>query len=133
MPETLLIIYDGDCGLCQAARRWAQQRDRQRRLLFVPYQETDLARLAPGLTVAQAARALYAIAPDGRRFRGARAVFETLRHLPGSWALLGTVGAWTPVSLLVEPCYRLLAHHRARLSRWLGLTHCQLEPPAEPL
>jgi predicted DCC family thiol-disulfide oxidoreductase YuxK len=131
MPATLLILFDGDCGLCQAARRWAQRRDRQRCLSFVPYQRANLERLAPGLTAAQAARALYAVAPDGRRLRGARAVFETLRHLPGWWGWVGRVGAWTPVSLLAEPCYRLVARHRARLSQWLGLTQCRLEPPAE--
>ncbi len=131
VSETLLIIFDGNCGLCQAARRWAQRRDRQHRLAFVPYQAADLESLVPGLTAAQAAQALYAVAPDGRRLRGARAVFETLRYLPGWWGVVGTLGAWTPVSLLAEPCYRLVARHRARLSRWLGLTQCQLELPAE--
>jgi predicted DCC family thiol-disulfide oxidoreductase YuxK len=128
MHAEWLVIFDGDCGLCQAARRWVQQRDRQGRLRFVAYQ---VACLPPGLTAEQAAQALYLLAPDGRRYRGARAVFETLRNLPGWWGLLGTVGALPPLSLLAEPFYRLVARHRAAVSRRLGLTQCQPEPPTE--
>ncbi|MGQ9850384.1 MAG: thiol-disulfide oxidoreductase DCC family protein [Aggregatilineaceae bacterium] len=131
MNRDLLVVFDGDCGLCQTARQWAEERDRQGRLRFVPYQDADLARLAPDLTAEQAAQALYLLAPDGRRYRGARAVFMTLRSLPGWWSLLGTVWALPPLSLLAEPFYRLVARHRAAVSRWLGLTQCQLKPPAE--
>lgn len=131
MRGAWLVVFDGDCGLCQAARRWAQQRDRRGRLRFVAYQDARLEHLAPGLTAKQAAQALYIFAPDGRRYRGARAVFETLRNLPGWWGLLGTVWALPPLSLLAEPFYRLVARHRAAVSRWLGLTQCQLEPPPE--
>lgn len=131
MNRDLLVVFDGECGLCRAARQWAEERDRRGRLRFVPYQDADLARLAPGLTPAQAARSLYAIAPDGQRYRGARAVFMTLRSLPGAWGLLGTVWALPPLSLLAEPFYRLVARHRVAVSRWLGLTQCRLEAPAE--
>jgi len=131
VDRDLLVVFDGECGLCQAARRWAEERDRQGHLRFVPYQDADLARLAPGLTPALAARSLYVIATDGQRYRGARAVFVTLRSLPGAWGLLGYVGALPPVSLLAEPVYRLVARHRTRLSRWLGLAQCRLEAPTK--
>jgi predicted DCC family thiol-disulfide oxidoreductase YuxK len=132
MPDSILtVIFDGDCGVCQALRARAARLDCAGRLHFVPNQAADLETLAPGLTRAEASRALYAVAPDGRRWRGARAFFVTMRHLPGVWRWIGAVGALPPLSLLAEPCYQLIAHHRARVSRWLGLDACRIELPDE--
>lgn len=127
----MLVLYDGECGICQATRRWAEQRDRLGHLCFVPYQHADLEALAPGLSPDMAARAIYAIAPEGQRYRGARAVFMILRRLPGVWGVVGAVGALPPLSLLAEPFYRLVARHRAAISRRLRMAQCQLERPAE--
>ncbi|NWG76644.1 MAG: DUF393 domain-containing protein, partial [Rubrivivax sp.] len=71
---------------------------------------------------------VYALRPDGQRWHGARACFETLRRLPGAWRVIGTVGALPPVSLLAGPVYRLVANHRAAISRRLGLAECRIEP-----
>ena len=125
-----IVIYDGMCGICDALRQRAVRRDRFRRLEFVPYQTADLAQLAPGLTREQASRALVIVLPDGSRHYGARAFFETMRHLPGLWHALGTAGSWPPIVWLAEPVYRMVAHHRARISRWLGLNACAIVPPA---
>lgn len=121
------VIFDGECGICNASREWAQARDRAGRLRFIPYQTADLDALSPGLTREMASRSAYFIFPDGRRVGGARAVFETLRRLPGVWRMVGIVMAQPPFWLLAEPLYYLVAHNRARLSTWLGLSYCLVE------
>jgi len=128
-PAAVTVLFDGDCGVCQKLAQMAADRDPAHRLRFSAFQRADLAALSPGLTRDMAARSVYVVAPDGARWRGARAVFEIMRRLPGVWGWLGRIGALPPVSLLAEPVYRLAAHHRTRLSRWLGLTQCRLDPP----
>jgi predicted DCC family thiol-disulfide oxidoreductase YuxK len=123
-----VLIFDGACGICTAAAEWVRRRDTAGRLLIVPYQHADPARLSPGLTAQMCSRSAYLVWPDGRRWRGARAIFGALRHLPGVWSLIGVVGALPPLYLLAEPFYRLVAANRTRVSRWLGLTACAVPP-----
>jgi len=135
MPASTLpltVVFDGDCGVCQALAQALADRDRHRRLTFAAYQRADLATLSPGLTREMASRSVYAVAPDGTRWHGARAVFEMAKRLPGLWGWIGRIGALPPLSLLAEPVYRLVARHRMRISRWFGLTQCRLDIPHEP-
>lgn len=125
----LSVIYDGGCGICHWLRLVAERRDTHGRLHFAAYQTADLDALAPGLTRAEASRALIVVRPDGRRYRGARAVFLTMRALPFPWRVIGAIGALPPVSWLFEPFYRLIARHRARISVWVGLAACRVDPP----
>jgi predicted DCC family thiol-disulfide oxidoreductase YuxK len=127
LDTNLIMIYDGECGICQALRRWAEARDTARRMRFVPNQTADLDTLSPGLTRAMAAQTVIAVRSDGRRWHGARAIFEMLRRLPGIWRLIGVIGALPVIRWLAEPFYRIVAHHRARLSRWVGLAACGVE------
>lgn len=126
----LIVIFDGDCGICQALRRRAERLDTGRRLTFAAYQRADLDALAPGLTRTQASKSLYAVREDGRRLRGARAFFAAMRRLPGVWGVVGRIGSLPPLVWIAEPVYRLVARYRGTISRWLGLTACAIEPPA---
>lgn len=129
------MIYDGACGVCHAFREFAERRDVTGQLEFIPFQTAELERIAPGLTPELASEAVYLVREDGRRFRGARAVFEVMRRWPGVWGILGTMMAFPPLSLLAEPFYRLFARHRTRISHWLRLERCAVvstnerEPP----
>jgi predicted DCC family thiol-disulfide oxidoreductase YuxK len=132
MTKQGIFIFDGACGVCTASVQWVQRRDVAGRLACLPYQTADLDSISPGLTEEMANRAAYFVRGDGHRFRGARAVFEALRRLPGVWKLVGTVGALAPVSLLCEPVYRLFAANRTRISIWLGLTACAVPVASRP-
>jgi predicted DCC family thiol-disulfide oxidoreductase YuxK len=130
MQETIpsaTVVFDGDCGICQALRRKVQTLDTRGKLRFVPYQAGDLATTVPGLTREAASRSLIVVRDDGRHFRGARAAFETLRRLPGTWGAIGMIAALPPLSLLAEPFYRLIARNRGAISRRLGLDVCRID------
>jgi predicted DCC family thiol-disulfide oxidoreductase YuxK len=129
MPQSVVtVIYDGECGICEALKRRAEALDARQRLQFAAYQTVDLDALAPGLTAAEASRAVIAVRSDGRTWRGARAFFTAMKHLPGIWGKIGAVGAVPAVSWLAEPAYRLVAARRGQISRWLGLNQCQITP-----
>ncbi len=121
-----VVIFDGTCGVCSALKRAVQRRDEAGTLTFVAYQRGNLDEISPGLTPEMASRSVYFVSRDGRRFHGARAVFETMRRLPGGWGVVGTILAFPPLSLLAEPIYRLVARNRGLISRRLGLTHPEI-------
>ena len=123
----VIVLFDGDCGICNESRQWVEARDRDGRLRFIPYQVADLAALSPGLTLERARRSAQVIFSDGRRVDGARAAFEVLRRLPGGWGVLGAIWGMPPLWWIAEPFYRLIAAHRARISGWLGLDYCLVD------
>ena len=120
------VIYDGECGVCNKAAGYLQSMDRAHALVFIPYQSANLAHMSPGLTPSMTNRAMYVVEPDGHRYGGARAMFALLRRLPRLWGVVGSVGFFQPLSLLAEPFYRLFAHNRRTVSRWLGLAECPI-------
>jgi predicted DCC family thiol-disulfide oxidoreductase YuxK len=133
MQSPAIVIYDGECGVCNTSREWAEARDRARRLTFVPFQHIDPQVLSPGLNRTMIRRMAWLIAPDGRRYGGARCIYETLKRLPGVWGVIGWLGANPVISLIAEPFYRVFAANRHRVSAMLGLTECAVPPrPARP-
>jgi predicted DCC family thiol-disulfide oxidoreductase YuxK len=121
------VIFDGDCGVCMALKDWVVGRDTAGNLEFIAFQTGNLEGVSPGLTPELASQALYFVGRDGRRFRGARAVFETMRRLPGLWGALGTVFSFPLLSFMAEPFYYLFARNRGRFSLWLGLDRCDVQ------
>jgi predicted DCC family thiol-disulfide oxidoreductase YuxK len=82
------LIYDGECGFCRRTVDWVRRRDREHRLVLLPFQDEDrVARL--GIPLPALAAAMHLVRPDGRVFVGADAAPEILRLLPG-----GRVPAW---------------------------------------
>jgi len=83
-----------------------------------------------GLRRADADRAVWVIAPDGRRAAGAEAVNVALRACGGPLALLGRLGALGPLGWLEARVYAWVAAHRALLSRFYSTTPACEEPGA---
>jgi predicted DCC family thiol-disulfide oxidoreductase YuxK len=123
-PARVLVLYDADCGICTRAACWLGRRDRDRRLDLEPLQAA--ASLAPDAPpAAELERALHVRAMDGRWHRGGDAVLTALGALP-RWGLLAGLVRRTPLSLVVEPAYRLVAANRGLASRLLGAEACPL-------
>jgi predicted DCC family thiol-disulfide oxidoreductase YuxK len=119
-----LLLFDGDCGLCNAVVRFLMRRDRRRRLWFAPLQgefgQKTLIRL--GLPVADFDSLVFL--PDADReefslkFPGVAAV---LQELPGGWRRLGRLlavfpAAWANVGygLVARTRYALFGENRPR-------------------
>ena len=118
-PPRPVFLYDGDCGFCRAwVTRW--QRKTGEQVEYASYQTA--ATRFPDLSCEARARAAHLIESDGQVFRGAEAVFRTLRLAGGGgwgYALYGGVPGFAPLSEFV---YRQVAGHRRGISRvtsWL--------------
>jgi predicted DCC family thiol-disulfide oxidoreductase YuxK len=113
-----LLIYDGNCGLCDHTVQWILAHDRLKRIRFAALQ---------GATAAPILRAHDLMPADGADFdtlvlagpgEGVRvrsqAAFAILVHMGGVWRPLGHLGALVP-RVLADAGYRLVANNRHRL------------------
>lgn len=125
-PEEI-VVYDGDCGICTALTIKISAIDRHQRLRFMPYQNPDWQTLLPGVGPEQARNAVFFRTVQGRVFAGAAAIFQIMQRLPGCWRTWGRILAFPLCIWVAEPVYRLIANHRAQISRWLGLASCRID------
>ncbi len=110
------IIYDGECPVCLSLKQVAESKNSSEPLEFIPYQAESFTERSEGLTRQQASQALYVITKDGSQTRGARAVFDVMKSLPGFWRVAGKILSFPPLAWLAEPAYRLFARHRHKMT-----------------
>jgi predicted DCC family thiol-disulfide oxidoreductase YuxK len=109
LPERATLIFDGDCGLCQAAVGRVRSWDRKGRLDYVAFQDPTVERFRIGLPALAAA--MHLLLPDGQVFAGADAVPHILQRLPGKAWLAGLfqIPGVLPVARRI---YRWIAERR---------------------
>ncbi|HEU4423893.1 MAG TPA: DCC1-like thiol-disulfide oxidoreductase family protein [Pilimelia sp.] len=79
----LVVLYDADCPLCRAARRWLASRPQVVPLHFLPAASPEARRLLPGLDHAATLRDITVVADTGEVYVGDAAWLACL------WALSG--------------------------------------------
>jgi predicted DCC family thiol-disulfide oxidoreductase YuxK len=137
--QPLTVIYDGDCGFCDATRRFFERLDLEETFRWVPAEANVLQRF--GITEEMARERVY-LAGGGRAVGGFRAFRRMLLYNPAAYVLTYAVLAapgprdstfrnvlvaillvlfsplFTPVG---EAFYRVLARNRHRL---MGNSQC---------
>jgi len=87
MPTApLIVLFDGQCGLCERSVGWLLRRDHRGALLFAP-NDGVTARLAGEPAGGEAAGIV--VLEGSRRRVGAPALARALRALGGIWAAAG--------------------------------------------
>ena len=133
----LLVIFDGQCGLCNRAVRWLLARDRGDRLRFAASQDERiaglLARQRPGLADAAGGPGTILVVSDTgepaeRVLSRSDAVVALLRELPLPWPMVGSVMGWVPRPVR-DLGYRIVARWRYRI--WGRLEVCPIPTAAE--
>lgn len=118
------IVYDADCGFCQASVDGLLKRVPAGSFIAVPsFQAGDL----PGFSDQVARREVRVYTSDGRWIGGADAVFFVLKHsrLKPLAYLFGAVPLIWPSRLV----YKWIAKNRHRVSKWMNLpTECAINP-----
>jgi predicted DCC family thiol-disulfide oxidoreductase YuxK len=123
--EPILVVYDADCGVCQASVEWLRRRDLRGRLRFVP----NDGELPAGVSPAETEHTVVVLEGERRWTRGA-AMARLLRELRG-WAILGHALRLPGIAWLADRGYDRFARNRHRVSQALGLSSCSVErrPP----
>ena len=116
------LVFDADCGVCQKSIELLRRFDA--RVEFMPSHRwlldhpEDAGRTASMVLLA---------APDGTVVEAEHAVAGALRRSrrPATW--LGALIEVPGLHLFAKKGYRLVAAHRTRISRALGLDACSIE------
>jgi predicted DCC family thiol-disulfide oxidoreductase YuxK len=114
--DPLLVVYDADCGVCQASVEWLRKRDRR-------------GRIPAGVSREETEHTVVVI--DGaRKLTRAAAMARLLRELRG-WALLGLALRLPGIAWIADRGYDRFARNRHRISAALGLSSCPAprDPP----
>jgi len=107
---TLIVLYDGDCGLCNRSARWLGRRDPRGRLLMAP----NAGVTARVMGEPPGGEASGIVVWDGsRRLVGVPALARALRELDGPWPLAGRILGALP-RFLTHPAYAAVASRRGR-------------------
>ncbi len=114
-----VLIYDGQCPICQRGMRWVQRRALPGQFEFLPCQSPERRVRFPAMDEAACLQAMHLVLPDGQVLVGASAVPEILRRLRG-WRWLAAVFRVPGMGWLVPRVYRWVARHRYTISCALG-------------
>jgi predicted DCC family thiol-disulfide oxidoreductase YuxK len=126
-PALPVLVFDGECGLCQRCVRWLQSRTGPA-LELLPYQE--LAARLPQVDRAACPDAVQFVASDLGVHAGAAGVVRALALVPGHGLPLWLY-RWLPgVRPLADIAYRIVAANRGRCAGWFDrLAGRDVEPP----
>lgn len=109
------VLFDGQCPMCRGAverlRRW----DREGRLRFIPAASSEVESSYPWIQAEALQESLHLVGPGGRTWKGAGAVEEIVRLLPG-WRWLARIFDLPGARWMARRGYRWIAANRLALS-----------------
>ena len=124
-----VVLFDGDCALCNATVRWTVKRDPLARLRYAPLASEAARRVValadPGLDFDSLPDAIVLADGDGVHTEST-AVLRLARYLRFPWPVL--ILAMVVPRPLRDAGYRFVARNRLR---WFGRADaCEVPPPS---
>ncbi len=117
MPSQSIVFYDGGCGLCHRAVRFALAHDRDgSRFRFAPLDSDAFRAAVPAAMRATLPDSIVLRDPDGTLHVRSDAVLTMCRRLGGRWSALAAIAGVLPRRLL-DAAYDAVARVRLRLFR----------------
>lgn len=128
MGTKYIIIYDGECGICNYFASWVAKNSSANVFEILPYKEVDFNSLPEGYTSELAMETVLLVEHSTKRvYSKAKAVFIILRHTKGFWKITGRLFDNKFSTLLFNPLYSYIARNRSRISRIFGLQNCRID------
>src|SRR5271155_3354198 len=114
-----IILYDGECPMCVFQMKVLSWLDWFGVLALVPLSDLRAQEVAPQLTREDLLEAIHCVTPEGRIYRGARALRFVGMRLPLMVPL--ALFLWIPgVIRIAEIAYQWISRNRHVLSRLFG-------------
>ncbi len=116
---TNIVLYDGDCSFCTFQMRVITWLDWFNVVSLLPIADPRAQEVAPRLTRTDLQEAIHGVTPDGKVYRGARALRFIGLRMPLAFPL--ALVLWIPgVIYLAEFFYRWISRNRYVISRVFG-------------
>ncbi|HEY5653353.1 MAG TPA: DUF393 domain-containing protein [Pontiella sp.] len=116
--EQLLILFDGDCPICQRKIHFLKCRDKQHRLSFSDIRSASF--LPPeDISLLQMEAQIYAIAPNGKILSGMEVIRAAHQQIGVGW--LSAFTGWPILRPIFDFLYRLMAQNRRTISRFFKM------------
>ncbi|MBA2763784.1 MAG: DUF393 domain-containing protein [Thermoleophilaceae bacterium] len=112
--ESLILVYDADCGFCRWSVATLLDRDELGALEPMTIGEADSRGLLDSIDPADRARSAHVVMPDGQVLSGGSAVPALAARLPGAVPIRALARV---APRLVDVAYRTIAANRMRISR----------------
>jgi predicted DCC family thiol-disulfide oxidoreductase YuxK len=93
------LFYDGGCGVCRGAVRFAAKRDVSHLLRFAPLGGATFEQLVPPGLRTGLPDSLVVLTPEGGLLTRSEAVIHLLHRMGPPWRLVGFLLTWTPIHL----------------------------------
>jgi predicted DCC family thiol-disulfide oxidoreductase YuxK len=116
---TYVVLYDGQCEICQACVSWLKALDTKRETTALPISAEAIAALDSRLNLDDCLRRLHVLTPDRRILVGWDAVARLASLFPETW-VVGTLGRLFPFIAVGRVVYDLVATNRYSLSKCRG-------------
>ena len=113
-----MVVYDADCGVCQASIEWLRRRDRRVRFEFIG----NDGKLPAGVSPEETEHTIV-VMEGARKWVRSAAIARLLTELRG-WAVVGKLLQLRGIARLADRGYDRFARSRHRISAALGLTSC---------
>jgi predicted DCC family thiol-disulfide oxidoreductase YuxK len=126
-PWPRLVLYDGECGLCNRTVRWLVAVDRERRFRYAPLQGQLGTRLRKERGDVPEGLDTFVYLEEGRAHLRSSAFVRAARQLPYPWRALSWL--WIVPRFLRDLGYRLVARIRYRV--WGRYDECRIPAPEE--
>jgi predicted DCC family thiol-disulfide oxidoreductase YuxK len=111
-----VLIYDGNCPICQRAIEWIKGNERQDSFEMLPCQSDEVRRRFPLIGESICMGAMQLILPDGQILSGEGALPEILRRLK-RYRLAAWLFRLPGSKVLARSFYRWFASHRYHIAR----------------
>ena len=113
------VLFDDECSLCTFQMKVLSWLDWRNVLALVPLSDPRAREIGPQLRREDLQEAIHCVTPEGRIYRGARAIRFLGMRLP--LLIPVAVFLWMPgVIFLAEIVYRWVSRHRLLFSRVFG-------------
>lgn len=109
-----VLVYDGECGVCDRIARRLRAWDRHGRLEIVASEQSEVPGRFPWIPTAAFGDSIQLIAPDGTTWQGAAAMERVIDLMPKG-RLLTWVFSLPLARPVAERIYRWFARNRHRL------------------
>ncbi len=118
--KKIVIIYDGECGLCQASVRWIKKNQLPNRFEYVTCQSDERKERFPQITTDACMTAIQVILNDGSVLSGADGIPEIITNLK-RWRWIARILRLPFFRKLSPVIYAWIARNRQFLSCKLDL------------